>query len=114
MVSFELEGHVGWVSCLFFYQDCKYIVSAGSDKKIRVWNVAKRRVKKEIQTEGGILRRMKISRDGGAIFAVCDENRLGMWNWKNLQHRDVKNLVEARKIAKEYPEIMEFTDCFLA
>jgi RNA polymerase sigma factor (sigma-70 family) len=60
----RLEGHKGWVLCLFFAPDGRSLASGGDDKTVRLWDPATGNELRRIDGHDGSVRTIAISPDG--------------------------------------------------
>src|SRR5262249_13886807 len=66
------EGHTDTVFAVKFTADGKHLTSAGTDRTVRIWDVATGQQKTSIAHPGPVYG-LALTPDGGAVAAVCTD-----------------------------------------
>jgi WD40 repeat protein len=80
-VSFRqiLAGHVGAVNALAYSADGKWILSAGADKTLRLWDVASGKVVRNYAGCADVVTSAGFSADGKFVIAGSTDKNLRIW-----------------------------------
>ncbi len=78
----RLTGHSGAVEGIDFDPSGRYLVSAGIDKKIIVWDTHDGSIHKLLQGHDAQVWRVKFSPDGRTLVSGGGERRIKLWDWR--------------------------------
>jgi len=90
-LSTTLEGHTDQVNCIIISKDNKYLISASSDKTIKVWNLQKNKVEKTLTGHDWKVLTIALSKDGKYLVSGSNDGSLKLWEFetgKELQSFD--------------------------
>ncbi len=63
-----------------FSPDAQRVVCGGSDRIIRIWDVASKRILRALYGHEDTIRKVLFSSDGGRLLSVGDDNKVRFWN----------------------------------
>lgn len=75
-----LEGHTDRVRTVAFSPDGHLLASAGSDRTIRVWDVAARRCVRTLTGHADVIRQVAFSPDGGVLASAGNDCTVRLWS----------------------------------
>jgi WD40 repeat protein/predicted Ser/Thr protein kinase len=85
--------HPGYVLSLAFGPDGRWLVTAADgDERLRIWDVATARIRKEIQGPGPSIRQVAVSPDGGRVAAHAWDAQ------QNKDHRSVCDVTSGERL----------------
>ena len=87
-----LIGHADVVRCLHFIKG-RWLLSAGDDKTIRVWDVRTSQPVKQIVARVGGIRSISINRDNATMAASGSEQVISLWDLDEILGRESTNSV---------------------
>src|SRR5262245_46724320 len=94
-----LKGHDGYVVCLAFAPDGKTLVTGGSDKAVRVWDVTSRRTVRVLTGHGGLVSSVAYAPGGKVLASASYDRTVCLWDTgtakalATLQHDDIVTAV---------------------
>ncbi|HEV3084651.1 MAG TPA: sigma-70 family RNA polymerase sigma factor [Gemmataceae bacterium] len=87
---FNLEGHIGATNALAFTPDCRTIVTGGDDGTIKLWDVARRSVRQELETGPSSVKALAVSPNGGTLAAIDrGKHRIQLWDLATGEPRKI-------------------------
>lgn len=81
--TLELTGHNGRVNSAFLSPDSNYVISASSDKEIKVWNISDGELMQTLKGHHGPVNYAAYSSDGKYIISASDDSTVKLWNAQN-------------------------------
>ncbi len=90
-LSATLDGHTDQVNCIILSKDNKFLISASSDKTIKVWNLQKNKVEKTFTGHDWKVLTVALSKDGKYLVSGSNDGSLKLWDFesgKELQSFD--------------------------
>jgi WD40 repeat protein len=78
-----LEGHTDPVYTAGFSSEGKWIVTAGFDKTLRIWDAAKRESVRTLNGHTGLVLALAISKDGKRIASGALDKTIKLWNFES-------------------------------
>ncbi|MEL6748481.1 MAG: hypothetical protein AAFO79_11825, partial [Pseudomonadota bacterium] len=70
----------GPITALALSPDARLLASAGTDAKIKLWDVTERRVIQELVGSTGAVRALAFVRGGDQLISAGDDQRVRVWN----------------------------------
>ena len=80
-----LEAHTADIICLALSSDDNYLISGGSDKTVRIWNLRENSQEKIYRGHTGIVRSVAISNDVRFIASAGDDKTIIIWYFLETQ-----------------------------
>jgi CHAT domain/WD domain, G-beta repeat len=74
------QQHKGDVLCVAFSSDTNLMVTGGSDKTLRLWNLKGSLIKPPFQGHEGAIRSVAFSRDSQLIVSSSDDKTIRLWD----------------------------------
>ena len=76
------QGHTGQINAIEYSQDDRYIVTAGRDTKIKIWNSQNGNLIYSIDAHNDIIQALNFSSDGNKIITASSDSTLKIWDIK--------------------------------
>jgi len=96
----KFTAHNGIVNCLTYSPGGKYMVSAGTDRLIKVWDMSNRSLLYKIEAHEGSVESVAFSPDGKYLISGGDDNYIKLWDFSTgnmiraiKAHKDVINCI---------------------
>lgn len=80
------EGHSDWVSCVNFNPQSPQIISAGWDKKVKVWDLTNCKLRTNYIGHQGNVNCVTVSPDGSLCASGGKDNMAMLWDLTEDQH----------------------------
>lgn len=75
----RMAGHGEWINALAFSPDSAWLVSAGADNTVRIWNVAERTEAKVLQGHTSWIHGLAFSPDGSQFASASRDQTVRLW-----------------------------------
>ncbi|HZM90137.1 MAG TPA: hypothetical protein VFF31_26700 [Blastocatellia bacterium] len=75
-----LTGHTGWVTACAFSPNGRLIVSASTDKTLKLWDAQTGTELASLVGHNGVVRSCEFSPDASRIVSASDDNTLKLWD----------------------------------
>jgi WD40 repeat protein len=99
ITHFELVSHNGTIWTLAFDVDSSFLFSAGSDKKIRVWNLKNRECEHEFDGHNDQIHSLSISSNGDFLASVGNDAEIIIWD---IKKRKMLKKIERKESNKKH------------
>jgi WD40 repeat protein len=93
----ELENHTGWVQCVSFSQDGRYIVSGSDDQTVSVWDAASGGHEELVSfrtSETGGISAVAFAPDGRQVVVGCEDGSVHVRILKTLQGHTHRGFID--------------------
>jgi len=86
--TMDEQGHTEWVSCVRFSPSTAnpIIVSAGWDKKVKVWNINNLKLRSNLEGHSGYVNTVTVSPDGSLCASGGKDGSVRLWDLAEGKH----------------------------
>lgn len=75
-----LSGHKDWIQSVVFFPDGKWLASAGTDRTIKVWDIANGALLGTLRGHEGAINAVAYSADGKWLASAGDDGSVRLWD----------------------------------
>ena len=76
------QGHYEPITQLIFSADDKYLISAGEDQHIKIWEIRSGMEYRSLRGHEAAITALALSRDGSTLLSGDEDGNLIFWDWK--------------------------------
>ena len=81
-----LPGHEGGVTALTLANSGRYLISGGTDRTVRVWNIKSGKAIQTLRGHEGWVTDVSVSKEGSNIVSASLDGTIGVWSLANGEH----------------------------